>query len=293
MSIRNLPSVLYEDTVRDALREDLGRAGDVTTDAIVSDDSIATAEVVARRSGRVAGIGPALRAFEILDSNVVGEALIEDGRDAEPGAVLLRVGGRARAILTAERTALNFLGHLCGVATLTRSYVEAVAGTSARVACTRKTTPGLRALEKYAVCCGGGANHRFGLDDAVLIKDNHLAIAGDVRTAVERVRAAVGHMVKIALEVDTLQQLEQGLETGVDSVLLDNMDLETLTEAVQLVAGRCATEASGGINLEMASAIAATGVDYISVGALTHSAPRLDISLEVTEDQRSKMNVSI
>ena len=293
MSIRNLPSVLYEDTVRDALREDLGRAGDVTTDAIVSDDSIATAEVVARRSGRVAGIGPALRAFEILDSNVVGEALIEDGRDAEPGAVLLRVGGRARAILTAERTALNFLGHLCGVATLTRSYVEAVAGTSARVACTRKTTPGLRALEKYAVCCGGGANHRFGLDDAVLIKDNHLAIAGDVRTAVERVRAAVGHMVKIALEVDTLQQLEQGLETGVDSVLLDNMDLETLTEAVQLVAGRCATEASGGINLEMASAIAATGVDYISVGALTHSAPRLDISLEVTEDQRSTMNVSI
>ena len=293
MSIRNLPSVLYEDTVRDALREDLGRAGDVTTDAIVSDDSFATAEVVARRSGRVAGIGPALRAFEILDSNVVGEALIEDGRDAEPGAVLLRVGGRARAILTAERTALNFLGHLCGVATLTRSYVEAVAGTSARVACTRKTTPGLRALEKYAVCCGGGANHRFGLDDAVLIKDNHLAIAGDVRTAVERVRAAVGHMVKIALEVDTLQQLEQGLETGVDSVLLDNMDLETLKEAVQLVAGRCATEASGGINLEMASAIAATGVDYISVGALTHSAPRLDISLEVTEDQRSTMNVSI
>jgi nicotinate-nucleotide pyrophosphorylase (carboxylating) len=281
MPIRNLPPVLYEDTVRGALREDLGRAGDVTTDAIVSDDTIATAEIVARRGGRVAGIGPALRAFEILDSKMVGEALIEDGRDVEPGAVLLKVAGRARAILTAERTALNFLGHLCGVATLTRSYVEAVAGTSARVACTRKTTPGLRALEKHAVCCGGGANHRFGLDDAVLIKDNHLAIAGDVRAAVERVRAAVGHMVKIALEVDTLQQLEQGLETGVDSVLLDNMDLETLKEAVQLVGGRCATEASGGVNLETVSAIAATGVDYISVGALTHSAPSLDLSLEV------------
>jgi nicotinate-nucleotide pyrophosphorylase (carboxylating) len=202
---------------------------------------------------------------------------------------LIKVGGPARAILTAERTALNFLGHLCGVATLTRSYVEAVADTSARVVCTRKTTPGLRALEKYAVRCGGGANHRFGLDDAVLIKDNHLAIAGDVRTAVERVRTAVGHLVKIALEVDTLRQLEEGLEIGVDAVLLDNMDVSTLTAAVKLVGGRCATEASGGINLETASAIAATGVDYLSVGALTHSAPSLDLSLEVRNVQRSNV----
>jgi nicotinate-nucleotide pyrophosphorylase (carboxylating) len=289
MSIRNLLPMLYEDTVREALREDLGRAGDVTTDAIVFDDSFATANIVVRRGGRVAGVGPALRAFEILDSKTVGEVLAEDGQDVEPGAVLFKVCGPARAILTAERTALNFLGHLCGVATLTRAYVEAVAGTSTTVVCTRKTTPGLRALEKHAVRCGGGANHRFGLDDAVLIKDNHLAVAGDVRTAVERVREAVGHMVKIELEVDTLQQLEQGLEIGVDAVLLDNMDIGTLTAAVKLVGGRCATEASGGINLETASAIAATGVDYLSVGALTHSAPRLDLSLEVHNVQRSNV----
>ena len=293
MLINRLSPLLFEDSVRGALREDLGRAGDLTTDAIVSDDTTASAEIVARLGGRMAGIDLALRTFEIVDPEVVGEVLVSDGQDVEAGAVLLKVGGPARAILTAERTALNFFGHLCGVATLTRAYVEAVAGTGAKVVCTRKTTPGLRALEKHAVRCGGGANHRFGLDDAVLIKDNHLAIAGDVRTAVERVRAAVGHMVTIELEVDTLQQLEEGIEADVDAVLLDNMDVETLTAAIEMVGGRCTTEASGGINLETASAIAATGVDYLSVGALTHSAPSLDLSLEVTGVQRSTMKVSI
>ena len=293
MLINRLSPLLFEDSVRGALREDLGRAGDLTTDAIVSDDTTASAEIVARLGGRVAGIDLALRTFEIVDPEVVGEVLVSDGQDVEAGAVLLKVGGPARAILTAERTALNFFGHLCGVATLTRAYVEAVAGTGAKVVCTRKTTPGLRALEKHAVRCGGGANHRFGLDDAVLIKDNHLAIAGDVRTAIERVRAAVGHMVMIELEVDTLQQLEEGIEADVDAVLLDNMDVETLTAAIEMVGGRCTTEASGGINLETASAIAATGVDYLSVGALTHSAPSLDLSLEVTGVQRSTMKVSI
>lgn len=281
MSIKNLPPILYEDTVREALREDLGKAGDLTTDAIVPDETMASAEIVARQSGRLAGVGLALRTFKILDPRVVGEALIPDGQDVAAGDVLLKVNGPARAILTAERTALNFLGHLCGISTLTRAYVEAVAGSGVRVVCTRKTIPGLRSLEKYAVRCGGGGNHRFGLDDAVLIKDNHLAIAGGVRTALERVRAAVGHMVKIALEVDTLQQLEEGISAGVDVVLLDNMDVTTLTAAVALVGGRCATEASGGINLETAAAVAATGVDFLSVGALTHSAPSLDVSLEI------------
>lgn len=276
-----LSPLLFDDSVREALLEDLGRAGDLTSDAIVPADSLASAEVVARKSGRVAGAGVAARAFEFFDSSVASEILIDDGLDVGPGEVVLRVEGPARAVLGAERTALNFLGHLCGIATLTRAYVEAVTGSGAQIVCTRKTTPGLRAIEKYAVRCGGGANHRFGLDDAVLIKDNHLAIAGGVAAAVDRARAAVGHMVKIELEVDTLGQLEEGLSAGVDAVLLDNMDVKTLKTAVEMVNGRCTTEASGGINLETAAAIAATGVDLLSVGALTHSAPSLDVSLEV------------
>jgi nicotinate-nucleotide pyrophosphorylase (carboxylating) len=279
--ITPLPSMLYEETVRTALREDLGRAGDLTTDAIVSTDARTAAAVVARCRGRVAGSEVAARVFEILDPTVETEIVIADGGDAEPGSALVRLRGPVRAILTGERTALNLLGRLSGVATLTRTYVKAVEGTGARVVCTRKTTPGLRALEKYAVRCGGGANHRFGLDDAVLIKDNHLAVAGGVRPAVERARAAVGHMVTVELEVDTLEQLEEGLAVGVDAVLLDNMDPETLRAAVTLVDGRCLTEASGGIDLDTAAAVAATGVDLLSVGALTHSAPWLDVSLEV------------
>ena len=234
-----------------------------------------------RQNGSVAGGEIAISVFRELDPSVRAEILLGDGEPAEAGQVLLRLRGSARSILTAERTALNLFGHLCGIATETAAYVRAVEDTGARVVCTRKTTPGLRALEKYAVRCGGGANHRFGLDDAVLIKDNHLAVAGGVRTALEMVRASVGHMVKIELEVDTLEQLREGLELGVDAVLLDNMDTETLRQAVKMVAGRCTTEASGGINLETAASVASTGVDLLSVGALTHSAPCLDLSLEI------------
>jgi nicotinate-nucleotide pyrophosphorylase (carboxylating) len=281
-----LPRILYDDLIRDALREDLGRAGDLTTDALVAADAAAVAAVTARRAGRVAGSEVAARVFEILEPSMETEIVVADGGDAESGSTLIRLRGPARAILTGERTALNLLGHLSGIATLTRAYVKAVEGTGARVVCTRKTTPGLRALEKYAVRCGGGANHRFGLDDAVLIKDNHLAVAGGVRPAVELVRAAVGHMVRVELEVDTLEQLEEGLAAGVDAVLLDNMDPETLRAAVTLVGGRCLTEASGGIDLDTAAAVAATGVDLLSVGALTHSAPWLDVSLEVEANLR-------
>ncbi len=280
-TVTELPRILYDDLIRDALREDLGRAGDLTTDAIVAADATAAAAVTARRAGRVAGSEVAARVFEILDPSMETEIVVADGGDAESGSTLIRLRGPARAILTGERTALNLLGHLSGIATLTRAYVKAVEGTGARVVCTRKTTPGLRALEKYAVRCGGGANHRFGLDDAVLIKDNHLAVAGGVRPAVELVRAAVGHMVTVELEVDTLEQLEEGLAVGVDAVLLDNMDPATLRAAVTLVDGRCLTEASGGIDLDTAAAVAATGVDLLSVGALTHSASWLDVSLEV------------
>jgi nicotinate-nucleotide pyrophosphorylase (carboxylating) len=280
-TVTELPRILYDDLIRDALREDLGRAGDLTTDALVAADATAVAAVTARRVGRVAGSEVAARVFEILDPSMETEIVVADGGDVESGSTLIRLRGPARAILTGERTALNLLGHLSGIATLTRAYVKAVEGTGARVVCTRKTTPGLRALEKYAVRCGGGANHRFGLDDAVLIKDNHLAVAGGVRPAVELVRAAVGHMVTVELEVDTLEQLEEGLTVGVDAVLLDNMGPETLRAAVTLVDGRCLTEASGGIDLDTAAAVAATGVDLLSVGALTHSAPWLDVSLEV------------
>lgn len=273
--------LMYERMLRTALLEDLGRAGDLSTDAVVEAGATAAAGIVARHEGRLAGVEVAAAVFRLLDPAMQAEALAEDGSDVAAGAVALRLRGSARAILSGERTALNIFGHLCGVATLTRAYVRAVARSGARVVCTRKTTPGLRGLEKYAVRCGGGANHRFGLDDAILIKDNHLAIAGGVREAVARVRAAAGHMVKIELEVDTLDQLEEGLAAGVDAVLLDNMDLATLREAVRLVGGRCTTEASGGIDLETAPAIAATGVDLLSVGALTHSAPWLDLSLEV------------
>jgi len=281
ITIAPLPPILYEDLIRSALCEDLGRAGDLTTDSVVSVEAEAEAAIVARREGRVAGAEVAARVFRILDPAVETDILVDDGVDAASGDPLVRLCGPARAILTAERIALNILGRLCGIATLTRAFVRAVEGTGAQVVCTRKTTPGLRALEKYAVRCGGGASHRFGLDDAVLIKDNHLAVAGGVRRAVERARAGVGHMVKIELEVDTLAQLEEGLAVGVDAVLLDNMDPETLRQAVTLVDGRCLTEASGGIDLETAAAVAATGVDLLSVGALTHSAPWLDVSLEV------------
>jgi nicotinate-nucleotide pyrophosphorylase (carboxylating) len=273
--------LLYEEAVRRALAEDLGRAGDLTTDAIVPANRLAEARLVARAAGRIAGVEPALAAFRLLDPSVEAGVALADGSDAEAGATIATVRGPARAILAAERTALNFLGHLSGIATATRDLVAAVAGHRARIVCTRKTTPGLRALEKHAVRAGGGANHRFGLDDAVLIKDNHVALAGGVVPAVERARAASGHLVKIEVEVDTLDQLDEALAAGADAVLLDNMPLDVLRQAVERARGRAITEASGGITAGTAAAVAATGVDLISVGWLTHSAPALNVALEV------------
>ena len=281
MSLPTLYPLQYEEVVRRALAEDLGRAGDLTTDAVVPPNTWAQARLVARRAGRVAGLEVALSAFRQLDPQVQVQPRLGDGDDAAADQTLAQGAGLARPLLGAERTALNLLGRLCGIATATRDLVRAVDGTGARVVCTRKTTPGLRALEKYAVRCGGGANHRFGLDDAVLIKDNHVALAGGVRAAIERARAHVGHLVKIEVEVDALAQLDEALAAGVDAVLLDNMELETLREAVRRVAGRAVTEASGGIRPETIRAVAETGVDLISVGWITHSAPALDVALDV------------
>jgi len=276
--------LLYEPLVERALAEDLGRAGDLTSDAVLPEGLAARAHVAARAAGRVAGLPAALAAFRLLDPRLEVEIRAADGEDVAAGAVLAAVRGPARPLLAAERTALNLLGRLSGIATATRDLAAAVAPHGARIACTRKTTPGLRALEKYAVRCGGGANHRFGLDDAVLIKDNHKALAGGLAEAVRRARAGVGHLVKIEVEVDTLAELAAALGLGVDVVLLDNMDLPTLGEAVALARRsphRIVLEASGGITPETAPAIAATGVDILSVGWITHSAPALDVALDV------------
>jgi nicotinate-nucleotide pyrophosphorylase (carboxylating) len=253
----------------------------LTSDAVLPPHLPAVAEVVARAAGRVAGLPVALSAFRLLDSSIETEASAADGEDVEAGTILAIVRGPARSILSAERTALNLLGRLCGIATATRDMVALVAPYGSHIVCTRKTTPGLRALEKYAVRCGGGHNHRFGLDDAVLVKDNHIALAGGLRTAVERARQSVGHLVKIEAEVDSLDQLREALDLGVDVVLLDNMSVDTLREAVALAKGRAITEASGGINPQTAATIAATGVNLLSVGWLTHSAPALDVALDV------------
>jgi nicotinate-nucleotide pyrophosphorylase (carboxylating) len=236
---------------------------------------------VARQAGRIAGLAPALHAFRLLDPASRAEICKPDGSDAKAGETVARVSARARALLTGERTALNVLGRLSGIATATRDVVARLSGLKARVACTRKTTPGLRALEKYAVRVGGGESHRYGLDDAVLVKDNHLAVAGGVGEAVRRARRHNGHLVKLEVEVDTLAQLDEALSVGVDVVLLDNMDLETLREAVHRCRGRALTEASGGIRLENVRAVAETGVDLVSLGWLTHSAPALDVALDV------------
>ncbi|HSQ36830.1 MAG TPA: carboxylating nicotinate-nucleotide diphosphorylase [Acidimicrobiia bacterium] len=273
--------LLYEPIVEAALREDLGRAGDQTTDAVVPAGATATARLVARRAGRVAGLPVACRAFTLLDPRVEVDLRAADGDDVAAGATLALVSGPARPLLSAERVALNLLGRLCGIATATREVVASVAGTGARVACTRKTTPGLRLLEKYAVRAGGGSNHRFGLDDAVLIKDNHVAVAGGVAEAVRRARAGAGHLVKIEVEVTNLAQVQEALDAGAEVILLDNMAPGMLREAVALVAGRAVTEASGGITSENAAAAAASGVDVISLGWLTHSVPALDVALDI------------
>jgi nicotinate-nucleotide pyrophosphorylase (carboxylating) len=280
MSVPSLSPLLLEPLVRAALCEDLGRAGDVTTDAIVPATARAETVLVARQDGVVAGLAVALLAFRLVDPAIAATIDRPDGSRVAAGATIATIAGPARGMLTAERVALNFLCQLSGVASATAALVDAVRGHRARITCTRKTIPGLRALQKYAVRVGGGSNHRFGLDDAVLIKDNHVAIAGGVKPALERVRDAIGHLVKIEIEVDTLAQLEEVLAIGVDAVLLDNMSPDELRRAVAMVGGRAVTEASGRITAASAPAIAASGVDLISAGWLTHSAPALDIGLD-------------
>jgi nicotinate-nucleotide pyrophosphorylase (carboxylating) len=280
MTIPPLPDLLVEPLVRSALLEDLGRAGDLTTDSIVPPSARARTALVARQRGVVAGLGAASMAFRLVDPSI--EIAIErpDGTPLAPGERIATIAGPARGMLTAERVALNFLGHLSGVASGAATLVEAVRGHKARICCTRKTMPGLRALQKYAVRVGGGMNHRFGLDDGVLIKDNHVAVAGGIRPAILAARRGVGHLVKIEVEVDTLDQLEEALATGVDAVLLDNMTPEQLATAVRMIDGRALAEASGRITPQTAPAITASGVDLISAGWLTHSASVLDIGLD-------------
>ncbi|RAK65589.1 carboxylating nicotinate-nucleotide diphosphorylase [Phenylobacterium kunshanense] len=280
MTIEPLPDLLLSPVIRAALAEDLGRAGDITARACVPADATLTADFVCRRGGVVAGLSVIRLTLAELDPTATVEPLSADGQAVPAGTALARVSGNARAILAAERTALNILGRLCGVATLTQDFVDAISGTRAKITDTRKTTPGLRALEKYAVRCGGGVNHRFGLDDAILIKDNHVAACGSVGEAVRRAKAYAGHLVKVEVEVDSLLQLREALAHDPDVIMLDNFGLEDMREAVTLVNGRVTLEASGGVSLETVREIAETGVDVISIGALTHSARVVDIGLD-------------
>jgi nicotinate-nucleotide pyrophosphorylase (carboxylating) len=280
LQVAPLPAIMIEPVVRAALLEDLGRAGDVTTDSIIPAGTQAKTTLRSRQPGVVAGLHYALAAFRVMDPRIETQVERPDGSRVAPRDVIAVVQGPARGMLSAERTALNFLCHLSGIASATRGIVEAIAGTKAKVCCTRKTLPGLRTAQKYAVRVGGGFNHRFGLDDAVLIKDNHIAAAGGITPAVARARSAIGHLVKIEVEVDTFAQLEEVLACHADAVLLDNMRPEMLREAVAMVGGRAITEASGGIRPDTAAAVAAAGVDLLSVGWLTHSVISLDIGLD-------------
>jgi len=276
-----LPDLLIEDDVRRTLLEDWGRAGDVTTQATILPGAMATAQFVAREPGVVCGLSHARLAFHLTDSSLLFSPQVADGDAVEAGTLIAEVTGRARAILSAERTALNFMCHLSGIASLTRTFVEQIAHTNARMCCTRKTLPGLRASQKYAVRCGGAWNHRFGLDDAMLIKDNHIAVSGSITGALTKARAFAGHLLAIEIEVDTLVQLEEALEAGAHCVLLDNFSPERLAEAVAITAGRAKLEASGGIRLSTVKAVAESGVDYISSSQLTMAAPTLDIGLDI------------
>jgi nicotinate-nucleotide pyrophosphorylase (carboxylating) len=277
-----LSPLAIDEAVQRALDEDLGRAGDITSVATIPETTHAHAVMVARQAGVIAGLPLAVAVFQKLSPDLSIQAHFRDGGSVAAGVHVLTISGPARAVLAGERTALNFVGRLSGIATLTADYVRHTAGTRMRICCTRKTTPGLRALEKYAVRCGGGFNHRFGLDDAILIKDNHVAVAGGITPVLERARAKVGHPVRIEIEVDTLVQLREVLDTGLaDVVLLDNMDIATLTEAVKLANKRVVLEASGGVTQGSIAKIAATGVDYASAGALTHSAPNFDVALDI------------
>jgi nicotinate-nucleotide pyrophosphorylase (carboxylating) len=277
-----LSPLAIDEAVQRALDEDLGRAGDITSVATIPETTHAHAIMVARQAGVIAGLPLAVAVFQKLSPDLSIQPHFRDGGSVAAGVHVLTISGPARAVLAGERTALNFVGRLSGIATLTADYVRHTAGTRMRICCTRKTTPGLRALEKYAVRCGGGFNHRFGLDDAILIKDNHVAVAGGITPVLERARAKVGHLVRIEIEVDTLVQLREVLDTGLaDVVLLDNMDIATLTEAVKLANKRVVLEASGGVTQGSIAKIAATGVDYASAGALTHSAPNFDVALDI------------
>lgn len=279
-TVAPLSPLIVEPLVRMALAEDLGRAGDITSDSTVPETARAAVVIAAREDGRIAGLDIAEAAFRTVDPALQITRLVREGADVKKGDEIMKVAGRARSILTAERTALNFVGHMSGVATLTLRMVRAVGNHKARIAATRKTLPGLRAVQKYAVMVGGGIPHRYGLDDAVLIKDNHIAMAGGVRSAIRAAKAHVGHTVKIEVEVDTLAQLAEALEEGVDIVMLDNMTNEQMREAVGMVAGRAVVEASGSVTLARIPEIAATGVDLISSGAITHSAPNFDVGLD-------------
>ncbi len=280
-ALAQLPATVIDEAVRRALAEDLGRGGDLTSEALIAADQRAAGWLVTRADGVACGLALAAATFAAVDPEVRFEPAATDGDELPAAARLARVEGRARSLLAAERTALNFLGHLSGIATATRRLVRLVGDRPARVVCTRKTTPGLRALEKYAVRAGGGANHRFALDDGVLIKDNHLALVGDAGEAVRRARRAVGHMVRVEVEVDDLEQLDAVLAAGADAVLLDNMPPQRLAEAVRRCRGRALTEASGGVNLDNLAAVAASGVDLVSVGWITHSAPSLDVAFDL------------
>ena len=275
-----LDDVLLKPLVEDALAEDLGRRGDVTSQATIPADMQAQLQIKARQAGVICGMDLARLSFALVDAQIEFVAQVHDGETVTAGAVLATVRGNARHLLTAERTALNFMTHLSGIATATRQIVDSVAKYPAQITCTRKTIPGLRIVQKYAVRCGGGRNHRLGLDDAILIKDNHIAIAGDIKTAIEQAQHFAGHLIPIEVEVDTLEQLEQALEAGVSLVLLDNMSPETLSQAVAMCKGRAKTEASGGITPETVQATASTGVDFIAMGYLTHSTTALDIGLD-------------
>jgi nicotinate-nucleotide pyrophosphorylase (carboxylating) len=277
-----LSPLAVDEAVTRALEEDLGRAGDITSIATIPEAAKAHAVMVARQAGVIAGLPLALAVFRRLCPEMQVQAYVRDGAAVAAGVHLMTIAGPARSVLSGERTALNFVGRLSGIATLTSNYVRKTTGTRLRICCTRKTTPGLRALEKYAVRCGGGFNHRFGLDDAILIKDNHIAVAGGIKPVLERARAQAGHLITIEIEVDTLDQLREVLGTGLaDAVLLDNMDITTLSEAVKMAQGRVVLEASGGVTLNSIAEIAATGVDYVSSGALTHSAPNFDVALDI------------
>ncbi len=277
-----LNPLMVEDAVRRALAEDLGRAGDITSIATIPEGRKSIAKLAARKPGVLSGLACAAEVFAQLDPSIEFRAKKRDGDTLKAGDVAAEISGNARPILSAERTALNFATHLSGIATLTAAFVARVKHTKAQIVCTRKTIPGLRALEKYAVRCGGGMNHRFGLDDAILIKDNHIAVAGGVAAALKAARASAGHLVKVEIEVENLDELAEVLNAGgADVALLDNMDTATLKRAVEIATGRLALEASGGVDLDTVGAIAETGVDMISVGALTHSAPALDLGLDV------------